>query len=168
MNKENTTLFDLVGEMQELYEIAHDPEVDEQIWNDTFEAVDGEFEDKAEKYACCIAKLLGDDAFLATQEARIAAQRKTIKNSVSRIKSRLQEAMVLTGKVKFKTPLWSFSIRKNAPAVVLDTNIDNIPKQYLRYAEPTVDKKQLKEDIINGEKLDGIAHLEASESLIIK
>ena len=31
MNKENTTLFDLVGEMQELYEIAHDPEVDEQI-----------------------------------------------------------------------------------------------------------------------------------------
>lgn len=168
MRKENTTLFDLVGTIQELYEIADDPDVEPEVWNDTFEAVEGEFEDKAEKYACLIAKLIGEGKAIKEQETRLYARRKAIENSIQRIKTRLQEAMEATGNTKFKTPLWSFGIRKNAPAVVLDTDISNIPQQYLKYAEPTVNKTLLKDDIINGEKLDGIAHLEASESLIIK
>lgn len=168
MSKENTTLFDLVGAIQELYEIADDPDVEPEVWNDTFEAVEGEFEIKAEKYACLIAKLINDGKAIKEQETRLYERRKAIENSVQRIKTRLQEAMEATGKTKFKTTLWSFGIRKNAPAVVLDTEISKIPPQYLKYAEPTVDKKLLKDDIINGEKLEGIAHLEASESLIIK
>ncbi len=166
--EEKTTLFDLVGNIQALYEIADDPDVDPTVWNDTFEGVEGEFEDKAEKYACLIARLNGDAAYIKAQEARLYERRKTIENSISRIKARLFNAMQITGKTKFKTALWSFGIRKNAPSVVLDTEIDKIPAQYLKYAEPTVDRKALKDDIINGEKLDGIAHLEASESLIIR
>lgn len=168
MSKENTTLFDLVGAIQELYEIADDPDVEPEVWNDTFEAVEGEFEVKAEKYACLIAKLIGECKTIKEQETRLYERRKAMENSVQRIKSHLQEAMEATGKTKFKTAMWSFGIRKNTPAVVLDTEISKIPPQYLKFAEPTVDKKLLKDDILNGEKLDGIAHLEASESLIIK
>ena len=168
MNKENTTLFELTGRWLEFYEMADDPEIDPDVFFDTMEGLDGEYEDKADSYAFMYNKKLGEAEYCKSMAAAFTAKAKAKENAAKRIKDGLFRSMMAIGKTKIKTALWSFSIRKNAPAVVLDTEISKIPPQYLKYAEPTVDKKLLKDDIINGEKLDGIAHLEASESLIIK
>ena len=76
--------------------------------------------------------------------------------------------MEITGKTRFKTGLFSFGIQKNAPSVVIDTDINNLPPEFLKFREPEVNKTKLKEAIMNGEDLEGFAHLEQSESLRIR
>ena len=84
------------------------------------------------------------------------------------MKKSLQDAMELMGKTKIKTPLFSFNIQNNPASVVVDVDIDKIPKKYLKLADPTVDKKLLKEDLKAGVELDGVAHLVQTRGLRIK
>ena len=73
----------------------------------------------------------------------------------------------MTGKVKFKTDLFSFNIQNNTPSVVID-NIDDIPIEYLVLQEPEINKKKIAADIKAGVNLSYFAHLEQSRSLRIK
>ena len=75
----------------------------------------------------------------------------------------------MTGKVKFKTALFSFGIRKNPPSVVIDEPyLENIPARFLIPQDPTVDKKAMKDALKAGEDLTGLCHLEQTESLSIR
>ena len=47
-NTDNTTLFDLTGNLLRLYEMMDDPDIEPDVLIDTMEAVEGEFEAKAE------------------------------------------------------------------------------------------------------------------------
>jgi hypothetical protein len=77
--------------------------------------------------------------------------------------------METTGKTKFKTELFSFSVRNNAPKVVMDEEyIENVPERFLKYSDPTINRSAIKEAIQNGEDLEGLAHLEQSSSLSIR
>jgi hypothetical protein len=77
--------------------------------------------------------------------------------------------MEITGKTKFKTELFSFGIRNNAPSVIIDeTDISKIPAAYLRIKDPDIDKAKLKEDLKAGVDLSGVAHLVSNTSLLIK
>lgn len=72
-------------------------------------------------------------------------------------------------KLDIKTPLFSFKVQKNTPSVVMDVNyIEDVPEKYLIPQDPKIDKKLLKADIEAGEDLDGIAHIERSESVRIR
>jgi hypothetical protein len=46
--------------------------------------------------------------------------------------------------------------------------IENIPEKYLIAQEPKIDRKLLAEDLKDGAALEGIAHLESSQSILIK
>ena len=46
--------------------------------------------------------------------------------------------------------------------------IENIPEIYLIEQEPKLDRAKIKEDLKNGIVLEGIAHLEQTESLRIR
>ena len=89
-----------------------------------------------------------------------------MENNLRRMKENLEDAMLVTGKTKFKTDLFSFAIQKNPKSVMID-DISRIPKEYLIEQEPKVDKAKLKADLTAGITLEG-AHLEQSESLRIK
>ncbi len=167
MAKDNSTLFDLVGVWKEVYEMADDPDIDMEAWNGTLESIEGEIEVKADGYAAVIAKLNADIDQIKTMEKRLKARRDAMANSIDRMKSRLEDAMRLTGKTKFKTTFWSFNIQKNPESVVID-NQEAVPKEFLKYAEPTVDKTALKEALKNGADLEGIAHLTQTEGLRIR
>jgi len=52
--------------------------------------------------------------------------------------------------------------------VIDEQYIENIPTEYLKFAEPEIDKKKIGEALKAGEKLEGIAHLETSKSLRIR
>lgn len=168
MSEERQTLFDITGKLLDLYEICDDPDVDSQAWKDTFEAVEGEFEDKADRYAALIAKLKNDGKAIKQMETRLYERRKAIENSIDRITKGLEQAMIATGKTKFKTLYWSYGIQKNPASVVIDADIKDIPEMYLKYSEPTIDKQAIKDDLKNGEDLHGIAHLEQTEGLRIR
>ena len=162
-------LYEITQDYMTILAMMEDPELDPQTLADTMEAVEGELEVKAENYAKVIRNLEGDIAAIKGEVERLSAKKKTLENNIKNMKSALMMAMETTGKTKFKTELFSFGIRKNAPAVVMDEPyIENVPERFLKYSEPTINKSAIKEAIQSGEDLEGIAHLEQSTSLTIK
>ena len=163
------TIYELTSDYLNLLELAEDPDIDEQAFLDTLESIEGELEDKADNYAKVIRSLEADAAACDAEAKRLRAKKQTIENNVKRMKGALQYAMQTTGKVKFKTPLFSFGIRKNPASVVIDEQyIENIPDRFLIPQEPMVDKMAMKEALKAGENLEGICHLERTESLQIR
>ena len=163
------TLYELTEDYMNLLELAEDPDIDEQAFTDTLEGIEGALEDKAEGYAKVIRTLEGDAAACDAESKRLRNKKQTIENNIRRMKAALQYAMQATGKTKFKTALFSFGIQKNPAAVVIDEGyIKNIPDRFLIPQDPQIDKKAIKEALKAGEDLEGIAHLEQTESLRIK
>lgn len=163
------TLYELSNDYMTLLEMAEDPDIDEQAFLDTLEGIEGELEDKADNYAKVIRSLEADAAACDAEAKRLRAKKQTIENNVKRMKSALQYAMQTTGKVKFKTPLFSFGIRKNPASVIIDAvNVRDFPDEYIIESEPILDKKALKDALKAGEDLTGLCHLEQSESLSIR
>lgn len=167
MEKTKTTLFELVGDFLRLYEMADDPDTDPQAFFDTMEGIEGEIEDKADGYACVIAKLNGEAKAIKEQEERLSKRRKAIEGNIKHMKDVLQDAMEETGKTKFKTTLWSFGIQNNPESVVLDTDdMDAVPSIYVKTVRE-FDKTAIKDAIKNGEDID-FAHLEQTRGLRIR
>lgn len=163
-----SNIYELTQDFLTIQEMMEDPELDPQTLADTMEAVEGELEIKAESYAKIMKNLEGDVEALENEIRRLTSRKKAIEENIKRMKVALQGMMEITGKTKFKTDLFSFGIRKNAPAVVMDEpSIENVPERFLKYSDPTINKTAIKEAIQNGENLEGLAHLESKNSLRI-
>ena len=81
----------------------------------------------------------------------------------------MQMAMTTAGEKKLPCGTFTVSIQANPKKVVMDEQyIENIPDEYLKFAEPEIDRKKLKEHLEAGFNLEGIAHLEQSEGLRIR
>ena len=161
-------IYEITQDYLKIMSMMEDPELDPQTLADTLEAVDGALEVKAENYAKIIKNLEGDIAAIKSEVDRLSEKKRAIENNIKNMKATLQGSMEITGKTRFKTGLFSFGIQKNAPSVVIDTDINNLPPEFLKFREPEVNKTKLKEAIMNGEDLEGFAHLEQSESLRIR
>ena len=164
------TLYELTNDYMELLQMAEDPDIDEQAFLDTLEGIEGALEDKADNYAKCMRMLEADAKGIKAEEERLAKRRKTIENNIKRMKQSLQTMMELTGKTKFKTQLFSFNVQNNPTSVVMDeSDVANIPERFLKYKDPEIDRKAIKDAIKAGdEDAMDIAHLEQSQSLRIR
>ena len=162
-------LYEITQDYMTILAMMEDPELNPQTLADTMEGIEGELEVKAESYAKVMKNLEADVSAIKAEIDRLSERKKTIENNIKNMKRALMMAMETTGKTKFKTELFSFGIRKNAPAVIMDEPyIENVPERFLKYSEPTINRSAIKEAIQNGEDLEGIAHLEQSTSLTIK
>lgn len=167
-----STLYELTDDYLRLLDMADDPDIDEQAFIDTLEAIDGEIEDKADNYAKLIKELECKADGLDKEAKRISERRDRIRATIDRMKRSLENAMIATGKTKFKTMLFSFGIQKNAPSVVLDFDekdaraIDELPEMFVN-VKKTVNKTAIKEAINAGLEFD-FAHLASSESIRIR
>ena len=161
-----STLYELTAQMQQLLEMAEDPDIDEQVLADTMEGIEGEFEDKADGYAKVLAQLGAQQMALDHEIERLSARMKTIERNIKVMKDGLQQSMMVTGKTKFKTSLFSFAIAKNPASLVIDDE-DAVPEAYKVPQPPKIDKKKIKEDLKAGAQLDW-CHLTQTESLRIK
>ena len=160
------TLYELTNDYMNLLELAEDPDIDEQAFMDTLEGIEGALEDKAEGYAKVIRTLEGDAAACDAESKRLRNKKQTIENNIKRMKTVLQYAMEITGKTKFKTPLFSFGIQKNPASVVID-HAGMVPASYWIPQPPELDKKAIKAYIKENGDVDW-AHLEQTESLRIR
>lgn len=158
-------LYEITGALLELLEMAEEKDLDQKTINDTMEAVELEFEEKADGYAKVIKTLEGNVDLLDKEINRLTERKKTVKSNIASIKKNLENAMIVTGKRKFKTLLFNFGIQKNPAALIIDDE-SQIPQEYLVPQEPTVDKKAIKEYLKENEV--EWAHLSQTESLRIK
>lgn len=161
-----STLYILTGEYLQLLEMASDPTVDEDCLQDTMEAIGGEIEEKAENYAKIIRSLEVNVDGIDAEIKRLTEYKKTMKNNADRMKKALQASMEATGKVKFKTPLFSFGIQNNPARLVVD-DISKVPEQFLIPQEPKVDNAAIKNALKDGAEFD-FARLEQTKSLRIR
>lgn len=162
------TIYELSGDYLRLLEMAEDPEMDPVAFADTLEGLEGEIEIKAEGYAKVIKELDKDGAGLDNEIKRLQAKKTTIANSIDRMKKALEQSMIITGKTKFKTELFSFGIQKNPPSVDLDEeHLELIPIEYLIPQDPKPDKKRMLQELKEGKELS-FAKLKQTESLRIR
>lgn len=101
------------------------------------ELIDDELEKKADGYARVIQNMRAyADAYKA-EEQRLAEKRKKCEAGIERLRENLFNSMKATGKEKFKTDLFSFSIQKNGGAlpVIVDVKTDDLPDDLVQITE---------------------------------
>ena len=160
------TMYELTSDYMAVLDMANNPDIPPEVIADTLEGISGEIELKAENSAIIIKELEAEMLKLKTEQIRLSRRRKAIENNIEVIKQRLYNAMKLTGKEKFKTALFNFTIGKNPVKLVIDDE-SLIPKKYYVKQEPKLDAAKLKEDLKSG-AVRKYAHLEQGESLRIK
>ncbi len=138
------TLRELTQDMLDILALAEEGELDEEALKDTFEGVEGAFEDKCDGYAEVIAELNADADKLKAEIKRLTERKSTIENNISKIKSNLEFAMRTVGKEKFKTEMHSFGIQKNGGLrPLLITGF--VPMEFYTTPEPVVDNNKVRE-----------------------
>ena len=142
-------------------------EIDEEILNcvdmETGEIIDVERlgqlqlarDDKVEGIALWIKNLISDADAIKSEEEKLAQRRKVNENKAKNLKEYLSKFL---GGQKFKTPKVSISYRKSESVEV--TDISKLDDDYLKFAEPTVDKAKVKKALKAGTALWGVALVE--------
>lgn len=136
------SMYELTADWAAVLAMAQDPDVDPQAIADTLEAIGGAIEDKAENTAIVMKELEAEAAKLKAEEQRLKDRRTKVENNIMDIKQRLFDAMKMTGKEKFKTELFSFSIAKNGGKipVIVDVETADLPDDLVTIIEkPNLD-----------------------------
>ena len=147
-----STLYELTGEFLELLEMMEDEEVDQAMLEATLEGIDYEIEVKADGYARIIKQMECEMDGLEKELTRLSTRYKSYENRIKWIKDRLKNAMIVTGKTKFKTELFSFNVAKNGGKrkLVVDVPIEKLPEN-MRIKQPDkVDGDVLREYLERG------------------
>ena len=155
-------LYELSVAFQEVQNMELDPEV----MKDTLDSIGGTFENKAENMAKLIRNLESDRLAYKEEEDRLKTKRQAVENKLEWLKTYLKDCMKLTGKTKFKSGVFKFSIQKN-PVSVNITNKKIIPEDYLIPQPPKVNNTTLKKALKNGIEVPG-AELKQTEGLRIR
>ncbi|WP_423253693.1 siphovirus Gp157 family protein [Melissococcus plutonius] len=136
------SLYELTDKFKQVEELLAEDEFNPAII-DTLESLDLAIEEKADNYARVIKKQEADSEAAAKEIKRLQQRKQAIDSSVTRLKQSLQDSMQKTGKTKFKTPLFSFGVQKNAPKVeITDENL--IPVEFIK-TKIEIDKKAIRE-----------------------
>lgn len=139
----------------------------EEGLEDTLESLNDTIELKADGYARIIRSLEANAVALKTEIDRLTNRRRSIENSIDRLKENLKNAMIATGKEKIKTDLFNVTVVNNPVAVnVIDEKL--IPEKYFKVEIiRKLDKLSLRDAIKNGEEIQG-AELMQGKGLRIK
>lgn len=162
-----STLYEITGDYLRLLEMLEEDEnIDEQAFEDTLEGIEGEFEIKADNYAKIIKELRAESEKYVAEIGRMQKRMETLANNEKRLKQHLYKSMKATGKLRFKTDLFSFGIQKNGGLQPMEILPDvEIPDEYCR-KEP--DNTKIREALKNGAELPFVVIKERGEHLSIR
>lgn len=157
-------LFELTSNFK--YILDHADELDEQTLNDTLESIQEPLEEKVDNIAKLLKSLDSDVKTFKEEEKRLKERRQTIENNIKRIKKRTEYDLKTVGLSKIQGKTFTVSIQKNKVSVnIPDEN--KVPEQYLVPQPGKPNKKEILEDLQNGDEFDW-AELIQTESLRIR
>ena len=108
-----STLFEIVGDMRELYEMATDPDIDPEVFQDTLEGLTGMLEVKACGYVNVI-KQLDMEAKQAKEVAQMFTDKAKVReNNIKRMKEALKMAMNATDQKSIAAGAFTIKLQKN-------------------------------------------------------
>ncbi|HEL2171281.1 TPA: siphovirus Gp157 family protein [Streptococcus suis] len=157
------SIYELTGIFKQIAEMEG---IDEETKLDTLESIDWteQFEEKVENTVKVIKNKEAEKKQLKEEIDRLTARYKSIDSDITRLKTGLQGAFEITGHDKVKTLLFTVSLAKNQPSVVVDEEL--LPKKYFVITK-NPDKNAIKELLNAGKKVKG-AVLQESRSLRIR
>lgn len=139
-----------------------DMETGEVIDLEKLDQLEMDRERKIENIALWIKNLLSDAEALKNQKQIFADRQKVAENKAESLKQYLNN--YLAGQ-KFSTDKVAISFRKSTAVNITDPL--QIPKEYLKYSDPTIDKEAIKKAITQGSVVGG-AELVESQNIQIK
>ncbi len=151
-------LFEIENEIMNCW----DQETGEILDSDRLDQLEMERDTKIENIALYIKNLTADAEALKAEKQSFAERQKAAENKAESLKKYL--ATYLAGQ-KFSTPRVAISFRKTSSVNV--TDMTAIPKEYLKFADPTVDKNAIKAAIKAGTSVAG-AEIVEGKSMSIK
>lgn len=119
-------------------------------------------EDKVKNLALYYKNLVAEAVAYKSEKDYFAKRERVAKNKADSIKQYLSAVL---GGEKFKSTEVNITYRKSETVVVDD--IGRVDKQYLKYAEPSIDKTAAKKAIKAGMLVNGL-HIEENQNIQIK
>ena len=163
------SLYELTAGLQTLWDLMEEGTLEEEMLLDAFKNQEEEISIKLEGYCKFLKNLESDIAGLKAEEDRLKARRKAMENTRDRMKVVMRDAVVATGEKKIPCGTFTVSVQNNPSKVVMDEQyIENIPEEYLKYAEPDIDRALIKRHLEAGVLPEGIAHLETEVGVRIR
>ncbi len=154
-------LFELTKDFLEAKEMLYDEEKDTETVLNTLDCIDCMIEEKADGYAKMIKYVEGQIVIAKSERERLYQREKMLEKRCKTMKEHLKQCMEVTGKTKFQTALYSFSIAQNGGVqpVKVDADVNDIPTEYLIPQPPKPDTNAIRKALEEGATLH-FAHLE--------
>lgn len=169
-----SNVYDLGQGFETLWELVEAGEIDESVIEEAFDNLKDDLAAKFENCCKYIANEKTTIAGIKAEKKRLEDKINAKENAIKRLKELMKAALDKSGEKKL--PCGSFLVytQKNPKSLVMDeTSIAFIPNEYLKQKDPEINTSAIKDVLENGtddekQKLEGIAHLEQTESLRIK
>jgi DNA polymerase II small subunit/DNA polymerase delta subunit B len=161
-----TALYEISTKYQELAALADAGDEDlAKALSDTMEAIEGEFQEKSKALAMVTLNMDGDIDAISAQIARLTERKKMMVNRQESLKEYLRSNMERTGITKISHPLFTITLGKGRPVVVIDEE-SKIPDEYMNTKVETTPKKaEIAKALKEGKDVPG-AHSEIGKSSI--
>lgn len=162
-------LYELTEEHKQLQALADEGNPDlSQAIADTFEGIEGEFNDKAQSLITVVNNMSSDTNAIDAEIKRLQERKKTIQNRQQSMRDYLRYNMELTGIGNIKCPLFSITLAKGRDIAVI-TDEDSIPVDYVEMEMvKKINKAELLKALKSGEVIPGAELSKSKNSLRIK
>jgi len=164
----NAPLYEITGNLKGLEKLAEEGELDSQTIDDTFEAIEGEFNEKALALVTVSNRFNDDMEILDKEIKRLTARKNVMKNKKDSMIEYLRYNMEESGITKIECPVMTITLAKGRDVVIVD-DPEAVDEDYVEIEMVTkVDKKGLLKalkDLPEGETMAG-CHLEKSKSSV--
>ena len=107
------TLFEIVDDYQNLYELATDPDTNPEVFNDTLEAIKGALEVKSSGYVNVIKQLEMEAKQADEVSEMFKAKAEVRKNNIKRMKEMLKSALEATNQESLTAGAYTIKLQKN-------------------------------------------------------
>lgn len=163
-----TALYELAGQYLAIQELAESGEISRADLADTFEAISGEYDDKA---IAVIQVAQNFDSTVSAIDAEIARLNKlkiTAKNQQVRLREYLRDNMERTGITKIDHPLFKITLVAGRDTVEI-VDEDKIPDEYMSVeVSQKANKAEILKKLKTGEHIPGVSLGKSKPALRIK
>lgn len=139
---------------------------DEEIFVEALANIKVDLAGKLEGYAMVIKNIESDVEGYKAEEKRLSTRRKSMENKVKRMKSSMHDAMITANERKVQGERFSFNVQ-NGRRVLQVNDESHIPEGYYEPQPPVLNRKELLEDLMRGDEIEGCEIMQG-EHLVIR
>ena len=156
-------LYEMTVAANQLYDLLTSGEIDEQTFNDTLQAMGTE--EKLESYCKVIRQLEADAEMLKAEKERIENKKKTVDNSIGRMKKAVIDFMKASGSTKSTAGTFTVALSTSKAVNILDES--KVPVRFFVEQPPKIDKSAIRQELMSGAEIEG-CELQINEGARIK